>query len=210
MADVPLYDRLRQLDELVRAQGVQISQLQARLSRQGDPRNPRLAITVALSESYPTRAHAYNTYWIRFVDTKHDQKASEPYSPDNEGDWDLTNQERSSGDPTVLATNIHPDPYVPEGTLLKVWWDNNRWWFEYSDRVIRVRLLSTLSAGGSVPCQWQVDDGAGGYEDAPGDPIDVYDDLSTSMTGVVNDIAGAWWDRDSQKYWFLQKKCPPA
>lgn len=196
---MPVDSRLAALEERVRAQDAVIRQLIQSPARLGDARNPRLAITVALSESYPTRAQAYNTYWVRFVDSSHEETTPEAA--------ELDNAERSSGDPTVLATNIHPDPYVPEGTLLKLFWDNNRWWFEYSDRIIRVRLTSTLSAGGSVPCQWQIDDGAGGYEDAPGDPIDVYDDISTSMTGVSGDIAGAHWDRDSQKYWFVQKEC---
>lgn len=196
---MPTDARLASLEERLRAQELVIQQLTQRLARGGEARNPRLAITVALSSSYPTRAQAYNTYWIRFVDSSHSETTPEAAA--------LTNAERSSGDPVTLATNIHPDPYVPEGTLLKVFWDNNRWWFEYSDRIIRVRLTSTLSAGGSVPCQWQIDDGAGGYEDAPGDPIDVYDDISTSMTGVEDDIAGAVWDRDSQKYWFVQKEC---
>lgn len=206
MADVPLYDRVRQLEELLRAQGVRISQLQARLSRQGDPRNPRLAITVPITvaevDVYPTRAEGFNTYWIRFVDASHTETTPEAAT--------IAKDERSSGDPVTLATNIHPDPFVPQGTLLKVWWDNKRWWFEYSDRIFRARLTSTLTAGGSVPCQPQQDDGAGGYEDAPGDPVDVHDNLSTSMTGVVNDIAGVVWDRDSQKYWFVQKQCPAS
>lgn len=199
---MPTDSRLARLEEQVRAQEAVIRQLIQRPARTGDARNPRLAITVALSEAYPTRAMAYNTYYIRFVDTSHEETTPEAA--------ELTNDERSTGDPTVLATNIHPDPFVPEGTLLKVFWDNNRWWFEYSDRIIRVRLTSSLSAGGSVPCQWQIDDGAGGYEDAPGDPITVYDHISTSMTGVTDDIGGAHWDRDSQKYWFVQKECPAA
>ncbi len=195
-----LEDRQRLLEDSIR-------QLTQRLARAGDPRNPRLAITVTITEGegeeaeevYPTRAEGCNTYWIRFVDSSHAE--TEP------ADATITDAPRTSAQPTVLATNIQPDPFVPLGTRLTVFWDNGRWWFDYSDRLFRGRLTEALSAGSSASVQPQQDDGAGGYEDAPGASVTVWDDGSTSMTGAANDIALVHWDRDSQKYWFVQKEC---
>lgn len=196
---IPADERIAALENQVRGLNDVIRQLNQKLARGGDPRNPRLARTVAFSSSYPTRQQGYNVYWIRFCDVTHD--ATVPAIKV----LDVT--ERSSGDPVTLACNIQPDPYVPEDSLVAVFWDNGKWWFDYTTPMFRGRLTETLTAGGSADVQPQQDDGAGGYEDAPGDPVTVYDDVSTSMTGVSGDICLVHWDRNSQKYWFVQKEC---
>ncbi len=188
---MPVDSRLAALEETVRSQAAEIRQLTQRLARAGEPRNPRLARTTSLG-TYPTRADARNCWEICFVDATYTAEA---------GVQALDIADRQLTSPYAVAHNIHNDPFVPDGTLLAVWWDNNRWWFDYEDEIQRGTLQGELTAGGSVSVKVQV---AG--SDTPGGAVTATDKLGV-MTGVSGEKCYIKWQREHAEYWILQKEC---
>lgn len=151
-----------------------------------------LARTVS-SGTYPTRADAYTAWEIEFVDATFTETA---------GPGAVTITARDDVAPYQVAHNIYNDPFVPEGTLLKVWRDNNRWWFEYEDEIQIAVLQGTLSEGGSVSVKVQKPGGG----DAPGGAVVAWDKLGV-MTGAFLHKAYIKWQREHAQYWIIQKEC---
>lgn len=192
MSLTPLNDRVARLEELVRAQQSAIGQLHSLLARSGEGRNPRLARTTSLG-TYPTRADARNCWEIVFVDATFDNEAGVQ-------DLDITNRRANS--PWAVAHNIHNDPFIPADTLIMVWRDNNRWWFEYEDEVQIAVLQGTLTEGGSVSVKVQLPGGG----NVPGGAVQAYDKLGV-MNGSSPHKAYIKWQREHAQYWILNKEC---
>ena len=192
MSLTPLNDRVARLEELVRAQQAAIGQLHSLLARGGESRNPRLARTTSLG-TYPTRADEHNAWEIVFVDTTYDEVA---------GVEALTITNRRATSPWAVAHNVYNDPFVPNNTLLMVWRDNNRWWFEHKDEVQLAVLQGTLTEGGSVSVKVQLPGGG----DAPGGAVTAHDKLGV-MNGSSPHKAYIQWQREHAQYWIINKEC---
>lgn len=187
----PINSRVARLEELVRSHEALIRQLHARLARGGDPRNPRLARTTSIG-TYPTRADAHNAWEIVFVDSTWEEDA---------GVQALDTTNRRANSPWPVAHNIYNDPFIPQGTLIQVWRDNNRWWFEYEDEIQNGVLQGTLEPGGSVSVKALLNGAT-----VPGGAVQVYDRLGV-MTGITNDKCYFKWQREHAQYWMIQKEC---
>lgn len=188
---MPTDARLASLEERIRAQDATIRQLVQRLARTGDARNPRLARTTSLG-TYPTRSDARNCWEICFVDATYEAEA---------GVQAVEVNDRKLTSPYAVAHNIHNDPFIPDETLISVWWDNTRWWFDYEDEIQRGTLQGELVAGGSVSVKVQV-----GGVDTPGGAVTATDKLGV-MTGVSGEKCYIKWQREHAEYWIIQKEC---
>lgn len=192
MSLTPLNERVARLEELVRAQAARVDQLTTLLARAGEGRNPRLARTTSLG-MYPTRADARNCWEIVFIDSTFTETA---------GVQSLTSTNRRAASPWAVAHNLYNDPFVPEGTLLMVWRDNNRWWFEYEDEIQIAVLQGTLTEGGSVSVKVQLPGGG----NAPGGAVTAWDKLGV-MNGSSPHKAYIKWQREHAQYWIINKEC---
>lgn len=159
-------------------------------------RNPRLAVT-ASTGTYPFRSSANNTWEIIFTDAVYVATA---------GVQAITSTDRQAT-PGDVARNIANAPYVPEGTLLNVWKDNNRsdgtacWWFEYHDTdKLLCELLGNLSMGGSVSVKWLASKGGD-------DSTITAEDALGTFEGSTGDKAFVRWNELNSEYWIENVQC---
>lgn len=192
MSLTPINERLARLEERERALEAKIGQLHSLLARSGEARNPRLARTTSIG-TYPTRADARNCWEIVFVDATFTDEA---------GVQPLTITNRRANSPWAVAHNVYNDPFIPEDTLIMVWRDNNRWWFEYEDPIQIAVLQGTLTEGGSVDVKVQLPGGG----NVPGGAVPAYDKLGV-MNGSSPHKAYIKWQREHAQYWIINKEC---
>lgn len=151
----------------------------------------RLARTTSTG-TYPTRADARNAWEIEFVEATYTE---EP------GVQPVTLEAIDASD-MIVAHNIYNDPFVPDGTLLKVWEYDSRWWFEYEDPIQIAVLQGTLTEGGSVDVKVQLPGGG----NVPGGAVTAYDKLGV-MNGSSPHKAYIKWQREHAQYWIINKEC---
>ena len=176
----------------------QLAQREVRAARPGSRRNPRLAITVADSESgYPAFADAPNTYLIRFVDASFTK---------TQGDQTPTTRDRQAeGNEFAYAHNVN-ESYVAEGTLIAVFSDltqsgTRQWWFGYGTASVVYGLVKGAVAAGDA--SFVMDNVVAMQGASPlVDPADATEELTgvVHLTGLPADDnapAVAWYDRTS-------------
>lgn len=111
-----------------------VESLIGRVALYRNPRQTRLAVTVAdpYSGDYPCAPA--NTFWVIFVD------GSYPDTAQGVKDWTIKARQEET-EPLTLAMGIGLDSYVPKYTLLLVHFCNKQWWFQKpSQGLVRFRL----------------------------------------------------------------------
>lgn len=201
--DVRLDQLQREVDRLT-ALADQAPEREAQI---GHGRNPRLAKTCK-DTAYPARSTGVNTYYIKFLDSTFTE---------TEGDQTPTHTERQA----AFAALAHlpdesPYRYLPEGSIVIVLWDNERWWIidTFTQQATWIEFAVNDGSGFATTDSSVTVDGVtyhNGY--TPSASVTTVYNKSADGGGVYifegddNARGIALYDADEDKYYIVQMEC---
>lgn len=106
---------------------------------------PRLAVTALDPDQGDYPDSIANTYWIKFLDGDFDDM--------DDGNRLLTVAERQQ-EARAVCHNIVPGVYIPLGTRISVWRQNERFWTQYAAgglQLVEIEPGGSSGAAGSAP-----------------------------------------------------------